>query len=128
MPAFYTQSQVSAAGNQGSAVSHTGPAEQSACSPASPDSEVLQRPLQPLPRQAVCIEHAASSLCGDRDHLHLCAQVRPNCLELQLQGKRKVNPHYLESYRTALQVAHSRPACSKASSTACLQSLSTQVG
>ena len=36
-------------------------------------------------------------------------QVRPNILELQLQGKRKVNPHYLESYRTALQVAHSRP-------------------
>ena len=31
-------------------------------------------------------------------------RVRPNILELQLQGKRKVNPHYLESYRTALQV------------------------
>ena len=31
--------------------------------------------------------------------------MRPNCLELQLQGKRKVNPHYLESYRTALQAA-----------------------
>ena len=34
-----------------------------------------------------------------------CLQVRPNILELQLQGKRKVNPHYLESYRTALQAA-----------------------
>ena len=32
-------------------------------------------------------------------------RVRPNTLELQLQGKRKVNPHYLESYRTALQVS-----------------------
>ena len=31
--------------------------------------------------------------------------MRPNILELQLQGKRKVNPHYLESYRTALQAA-----------------------
>ena len=35
----------------------------------------------------------------------MCLQVRPNILELQLQGKRKVNPHYLESYRTALQAA-----------------------
>ena len=34
-----------------------------------------------------------------------CLQVRPNILEPQLQGKRKVNPHYLESYRTALQAA-----------------------
>ena len=35
----------------------------------------------------------------------LGVQVRPNMLELQLQGKRKLNPHYLESYRTALQAA-----------------------
>ena len=35
----------------------------------------------------------------------LCLQVRPNILELQLQGRSKVNPHYLESYRTALQAA-----------------------
>ena len=34
-----------------------------------------------------------------------CKQVRPNILELQLQGKSKLNPHYLESYRTALQAA-----------------------
>ena len=33
------------------------------------------------------------------------AQVRPNVLELQLKGKGKLNPHYLESYRTALQAA-----------------------
>ena len=32
-------------------------------------------------------------------------QVRPNILELNLDRKRKVNPHYLESYRTALQAA-----------------------
>ena len=37
--------------------------------------------------------------------LALCLQVRPNILELQLQGRSKVNPHYLESYRTALQAA-----------------------
>ena len=35
----------------------------------------------------------------------VCMQVRPNILELQLQGRSKVNPHYLESYRTALQAA-----------------------
>ena len=35
-------------------------------------------------------------------------QVRPNILELQLQGTGKVNPHYLESYRTALQVGPNR--------------------
>ena len=35
----------------------------------------------------------------------MCGQVRPNILELQLQGSRKVDPHYLESYRTALQAA-----------------------
>ena len=35
-----------------------------------------------------------------------CAdQVRPNVLELQLQGSSKLDPHYLESYRTALQAA-----------------------
>ena len=32
-------------------------------------------------------------------------QVRPNVLELQLRGKSKINPHYLDSYRTALQAA-----------------------
>ena len=49
---------------------------------------------------------------GHRLHQHycstegrLCGQVRPNILELQLQGRSKVNPHYLESYRTALQAA-----------------------
>ena len=39
----------------------------------------------------------------------VCEQVRPNILELQLQVKGnlkgKGNPHYLESYRTALQAA-----------------------
>ena len=34
-----------------------------------------------------------------------CVQMRPDILELQLEDRRQLNPHYLISYGTALQTA-----------------------
>ena len=51
-------------------------------------------PYSPLPSAL----HLAQLLAGD-------CRLRPNVLELGMQGSRKVNPHYLESYRMALQAA-----------------------
>ena len=52
-------------------------------------------------QHASAVQGPRSSKCQQQQKL---AQVRPNILELQLQATRGVEPHYLESYRTALQV------------------------
>ena len=65
-----------------------------------------QADLRAVAKECTLSSTASESLPWYR-HLtqDVLVQVRPNVLELGMQGKRKVNPHYLDSYRTALQAA-----------------------